>query len=155
VPPSHFVPPPQDDDEEEAWAAVWEPPRPLLVINDKGGKRCRFKAQHLPCLTKPGGTGFQISVAPVSVCWLSQCSASVKQTWWHRFWLLDATGPCNKFSLASIELENLCYVCLDVCWTFLCILRLICYGTEFGNSVAPGLTRQHYLFFALFVEVLI
>jgi hypothetical protein len=43
VPPSQFVPP-QDDDEEEPWAAVREPPGPLLVINDKGGERCRFKA---------------------------------------------------------------------------------------------------------------
>jgi hypothetical protein len=163
------------------------PPRPLLVINDKGGEKCRLKAccsvLHMLCLHKSGGTSFQILVAPVLVC-LSQsqypfCQANSVapsfQNRWHRFWLLYATGPCNKLLLASIGLENLCYVCLNVCWTFLCWLRLICMlvwfyewciafwqgclgktgGTEFGNTVAPSLARQHYIFLALCVGVLI
>jgi hypothetical protein len=71
------------------------PPRPLLVINDKGGEKCRLKAccsvLHLLCLHKSGGTSFQISVAPVLVC-LSQSQYLFRQTRWHRVSRTGGTG---------------------------------------------------------------
>jgi hypothetical protein len=71
------------------------PPGPLLVTNDEGGERCRFKAQLsvfcLLCLPESGGTGLQISVAPVSIC-LSLSISSVRQTRWHRVSKSGGTG---------------------------------------------------------------
>jgi hypothetical protein len=125
VPPSQFVPPSQDDEEEEPWAAVQDPPRPLLVINDKGGEKCRLKAcwstlsvkirwNQFPDL---GGTSFSVSQPQYPFCQANSVAPSF-QNRWHRFWLLYATCPCNKILLALIGLENLCYVCYNVWWTF-------------------------------------
>jgi hypothetical protein len=55
-----------------------------------------------------GGTGF--GVFQYLFCQANSVAPSF-QNRWHRFWLLDATCPCNKFTLASFGLENLCYVC--------------------------------------------
>jgi hypothetical protein len=152
-----------------------------INIDDKGGENMSIESlfnllmsvkiqwNRFPDLD---GTGFSVSQPQYPFCQANSVAPSFQKRW-HRFWLLDATGPCNKFSLASIRLENLWHVCLDVCWTFLCLLRLICMlvwsyewcdafwqgclvktgGTEFGNSMAPSLARQHCHFLALFVEM--
>jgi hypothetical protein len=56
------------------------------------------------------GTSFGVSQS-VSVSLQANSVTPSFQNRWHRFWLLYATGPCNKISLASVGLENLCYVC--------------------------------------------
>jgi hypothetical protein len=61
-----------------------------------------------------GGTGFSVSQSVSDPFCQANSVAPSFQNRWHRFWLLDATDPCNKFSLALVGLENLCYVCLNV-----------------------------------------
>jgi hypothetical protein len=53
-----------------------------------------------------GGTSFGVSQS-VLVSLQANLVAPSFQIRWHQFWLLYATGPCNKISLASVGLENL------------------------------------------------
>jgi hypothetical protein len=66
-----------------------------------------------------GGTGFSNPVAPGSGPSALSLFGRLGGTEFPKpvapFWLLYATCPCNKILLASVELENLCYVCLDMC----------------------------------------
>jgi hypothetical protein len=57
-----------------------------------------------------GGTSFNVSQPQYLFCQANSVAPSFKNRW-HWFWLLYATGPCNKFLLASVGLENLCCVC--------------------------------------------
>jgi hypothetical protein len=93
MPLSQFVQPSQDDEEEEPWAVVQDPQDLYWCLMTKGERSCRLKAccstLHLLCLHKSSGTGFQISVAPVLVCF---SIPSVRQTRWHRVSRTGGTG---------------------------------------------------------------
>jgi hypothetical protein len=87
--------------------AIQDPPRPLLVLNDKGGEKLSIEsllfcsASALSAQTRwnrfpdLGGTGFGVSQYPF---WQANSVAPSFQNRWHRFWLLNATGLVINFS---------------------------------------------------------